>query len=221
MTENIGGSGFQLRGTFDTAARVLTDPRGFFAALPRSGGYEAPALFAVTMLIAEGVLLALLSLLHLAYGGFFASLLMVPIFGGVGLLIGAAILLFISRALGGESDYESSFRIVAYSSAILPLHAVAEIVPYVPILVSAFGLYITIVAVIVVHRVPEQKAWTVLGGIGAVLLLFSLSATIAARRMAPKLDRFQKQIENSAKELEKATQQMQREMEKQQQPAAR
>lgn len=204
----------QLQGTVSSAIRVLTDPRGFFSSLPKEGGYEGPGIFAAVMLIAQGILLALLSLLHIGPGSFFASLLLTPVFGAIGLAVGAAIVMFASRAVGGEATFESSFRIVAYAAAIAPIHAVASIVPYLPILVNAYGLYIAIIALIAVNRVPEQKAWSVFGAVAGVLLLLSLLATISARRAARRLERWEHHLEKSAEELGKASEQWQKQMEK-------
>ncbi|MGH7858733.1 MAG: YIP1 family protein [Candidatus Binatia bacterium] len=198
----------------DTAMRVLADPKGFFASLPAEDGLKAPAIFAAIMLAATAVVQALFALVGLHPVGFFAALILAPIFGAIGLLIGAAILLFASKALGGEATFESSLRIVAYASAIMPVAAVFLIVPYLPILAHAYGIYIIIVAVIAVHRVPEDRAWMVLGGIGALLLAFSLVSTIAARRAATKLETWGTHLEKSADELGKAAEEWQREMEK-------
>ncbi len=214
----------QLQNVIPTAMAVLTDPKSFFASMPKEGGFEAPGIFALAMLVPYAVIPALLSLLHLHAGGFIASLIVMPVFGAIGLLVGAAIVLFVSRALGGEASFESSFRIVAYSAAIAPIQAVAQIIPYLHILVSAYGLYLAIVAVIAVHRVPEQKAWRVLGGIAAVLLVFWFFATMSARRMAsqmeamkPQMDELSHQMQKQAEEMQKAAEKMQQEMQHQEQ----
>ncbi len=213
----------QLSELVTTATAVLSDPNSFFTAMPKEGGFEAPGAFALAMLVAEGAILALLSILRFQVGGFLASLIAVPILGAIGLAIGAAIILFVSRALGGQASFESSFRIVAYSAVVAPIQAIAHIVPYLSILVGAYGFYLAIVAVIRVHGVPEQKAWQVLGGIAAVLLLFSLLATMSARRMAtnmegmqPKLDEFSRQMQRQAEEMQKSAEKMQQELERQQ-----
>ena len=193
-----------LAGTLETATKVLTDPQGFYSSMPREGGLEAPGIFAITLLVVTGVIQAILALVGLYPGGFIVTLIATPIFGAIGLAIGAVIVMFASRALGGDASFESSGRIVAYSSAILPIQAVLGILPYAPLLASAYGMYLIIIGVIAVHRVPENKAWTVLGGIAAVLLLFSLLATMAGRRAADDLDDWQRQLERSTQELEKA-----------------
>jgi hypothetical protein len=214
----------QLQDLVPTATAVLSDPNTFFAAMPKQGGLEAPGAFALAMLVAEGAILAVLSLLTFQVGGVFASLIGVPILGAIGLLIGAAIVLFVSGALGGEATFESSFRIVAYSAVIAPIQAVAHIVPYLSILVSAYGFYLVIIAVIRVHGVPEQKAWRVLGAVAAVLLLLSLLTTMSARRMAskietmqPELEDFSRKMQHQAEEMQKSAEKMQREIERQKQ----
>lgn len=196
----------------DTALRVLRDPQGFFAALPREGGYETPAIFAATMLVAYGAILAVYALF--GPGSFFHALIVVPILASIGLLIGAAIVFFASQALGGEATFESSFRIVAYGTAIAPIGALVSIIPYAPLLANAYGIYLTIVGVIAVNRVPETRAWRVLGGIGAVLLLLAFFATIASRRMEPALERLGREMEKSALEMERASQEWERQMER-------
>lgn len=198
-----------------TAQRVLTDPYGFFSSMPRSGGYEAPGMFAGILLVATGAVLAVLSLVGLVPGGFFGSLILVPIFGAIGLFIAAAILMFLSRALGGDADYESSFRIVAYCTALSPIHAVTQVIPYLPLLVSAYGFYLMIVAVITVHKVPEQKAWTVLGGLAAVLLFFGLMTAIAARKASDAVDRWSPEIQRQAEELERRARELTEKLERQ------
>ena len=203
-----------IRSAPETASRVLRDPQGFFATLPREGGYEAPAIFAGTMLLAYGVILALFALIGLGPAGFFYALIIVPIFAAIGLLVAAAIVFFASQALGGEATFESSFRIVAYASAIAPIGALVSFIPYAPLLANAYGIYLTIVAVIAVNRVPEGRAWRVLGGIGAVLLLLAFFATMASRRMEPALERWGTEMERSAVEMERAGQEWQRRMEK-------
>jgi hypothetical protein len=212
----------QLQDAVPMAIEVLTNPKSFFASMPKEGGFEAPGVFALAMLVANGVILALLSVLRLHVGGVIASLILIPIFGVIGLLIGSAIILFVSRALGGEASFESSFRIVSYSSVIAPIQAVAHVVPYLHILVSAYGFYLAIIAVIAVHRVGEQKAWRVLGAIAAVLLLLSFFSTMSARRMAsrmeamkPKLDEFSRQTQKQVEEMQKAAEKMQQEMQHQ------
>jgi hypothetical protein len=200
--------GSSLEDVLPTTIEVLTDPRAFFSSMPREGGYEAPGLFAIVMLLANAVIAGVFALLHLRVVGFVTALIFVPLFGAIGLGIGTIIVLLLSRALRGEATLESSFRIVAYSAALLPLAAIASVIPYLPILVEAYGIYIFIVAVIAVHKVEEQRAWTVLGGIGAVVLLLALLGTVTSRRVGPKLERLGHELERNAEQLKRAAEEM-------------
>lgn len=195
----------EISGAFDTALRVLSDPKAFYAALPREGGLARPATFAGIMLVVTAVIHAVLGLVGLLPFGFIAALFLTPIFGVIGLAIGAVILFLVSKVLGGEPTFESSLRIVCYASAIYPIQAVFNVVPYASLLASAYGMYVVIVGTIAVNRVPEQMGWIVLGGIAVVLILLSLTATIAARRVQPVVDDWSKRLEKSAAEMEKAT----------------
>lgn len=197
-----------------TALQVLSDPRGFFSEMPREGGFEEPLLFAGIALAATALVRALLSLAGLSFGGFLAALILTPVFAALGLAVGAFVLLLLSRALGGEASFESSLRIVAYAGAILPIQAVSQAVPYAHLLASAYGMYIAIVAVIAVHRVPEAKAWGVLGGLAGALLLFGLFAEIAARRVAPAMQTWGTHLEKSSEEMGRAMEKWAEEMER-------
>ena len=206
--------GSALEDVLPTAIDVLGDPRGFFSSMPREGGYDAPGIFAAVMLVAYAVVVALFTLLRLQLVGVLVSLIVLPIVSAIGLLIASAVVLFLSRALGSDATFESSFRIVAYSSALLPIQAVALLIPYLPILVQAYGFYLLIVGVIAVHRVEEQKAWRVLGSVAAVMLVFSLFGTMAARRVTPQIDRVGRQLEKSADDLNRATDKFRRELDR-------
>jgi len=200
--------GSALEDVLPTMIEVLTDPRAFFSSMPREGGYEGPAVFAGVMLVVNAAIAALFALLHFQVIGVVMALVVIPLFGAIGLAIGSMITLLLSKALRGEATLESSFRVVAYSAALLPLAAVARLIPYLPILVEAYGIYIFIVAVIAVHKVEEQRAWTVLGSIGAVLLLLGLFATITSRRVGPKLEHLGQELERNAEQLKRAAEEM-------------
>jgi hypothetical protein len=79
---------------------------------------------------------------------------------------------------------------------------------------QAYQLYILIVAVIAITG-SQQKAWTVLNGISALLLCLSLLGTITARRVGPKIDAFGSRIQKQTEEMQKAAEQMRQQLEKQ------
>lgn len=210
VTDSTGPSG----GVLETATAVLTDPKGFFEKLPREGGYEAPGVFAAIMALVYCGVVAVLSIVGLHPTGFFFALLVLPILVAIGFGIGTAIVFFVSKALGGDATFESSFRITAYTSAISPISAALAVIPYASILASAYGLYLAIVAIVAVNRVPEAKAWKILGGIGAALLAISLASEMAARRAADRLEGSIAELEIKGKDIEKAAQDWIKELEK-------
>lgn len=204
------------------AVRILTDPKAFFGSTSPEGGYEEPGAFAAVMLVVAAVVFALSSVVGLSPAGFVASLIFVPIFGAIGLAIGAAILYFLSNALGGGATFESSFRVVAYASATYPISAILTPIPYASLLPSAYGIYMVILGAIALNRVPEDKAWKVLGTLGAVLLLLSLLATMggrraeqAAERWGPEAERWRQQMERTGEDLEKTGEEWRRQLERQ------
>ncbi|HEV8718162.1 MAG TPA: YIP1 family protein [Candidatus Binatia bacterium] len=91
--------------------KVMTDPQGFFLALPLTGGLVNPLLFAALSLAVAGV-----GFIVSGGGGKLAVLLLLG--GVVRLFIGAALLLLIAhRLFEGKGDFEATFRACAYAAA--------------------------------------------------------------------------------------------------------
>ena len=127
--------------------KVIFDPKGFFKDMPRSGGYKDPLIFALVALLVSGVILMLIT--------FGLSLIMVPLLGIVGLFIGAAILFFVcTKFVGGKSNYEGTFRVIAYSSAV----NVVSWIPFVNFIAALYGLYLMVLGIQEVHEITTQKA---------------------------------------------------------------
>jgi len=95
--------------------KVMTDPQGFFLAMPLRGGLGNPLVFAVLNLAIAGI-----GFLLTGRGVRFGIILLV--WGIVRLFIGAAILSLVARKLfGGKGDFEATFRVCAYAAAPLTL----------------------------------------------------------------------------------------------------
>lgn len=91
--------------------KVMTDPQGFFLAMPVTGGLVNPLLFAALSLA-----IAAIGFLVSGGGGKLAALILVG--GIVRLFIGTALLLLIAhRLFEGEGDFEATFRACAYAAA--------------------------------------------------------------------------------------------------------
>lgn len=203
----------------ETAIKVLTSPRAFFKEMPKAGGYVQPLIFMVVMGVIGGLVQSIFSIIGLkvatglAMG--LASIILVPIIVGIFGFVGAAILYLIWKLMGSQEEYETAYRCTAYISALTPITCILGIIPYIGGAVGiALAIYFTIIATIVVHRIPSQKAWLVFGIIGALLILLTITGEISSRRMAREAGKFQKQMEGVSKEVQKATEDATKEMQK-------
>jgi hypothetical protein len=115
--------------------------------MPRSGGYKDPLIFALVILLIPGIIFMIFTL--------GLSLIMAPLFGIVGLFIGAAILFFAcTKFVGGKGDYEGTFRVVAYTSAV----NVVSWIPLVGWIAGLYGIYLMVMGIREVHGITIQKA---------------------------------------------------------------
>jgi hypothetical protein len=203
----------------ETAIKVLTSPQAFFKEMPKTGGYVKPLIFMIVMGVIGGMIQSLFSIIGLkvatglAMG--VASIILVPIVIAIFGFVGAAILFLIWKLMGSQEEYETAYRCIAYISALTPITCVLGIIPYIGGAVGiALTIYLTIIATIVVHRIPSQKAWLVFGIIGALLILLTITGEISSRRMAREAGKVQKQMEGVTKEMQKATEDAAKEMQK-------
>jgi hypothetical protein len=203
----------------ETAIKVLTSPQAFFKEMPKTGGYVQPLIFMIVMGVIGGLVQSIFSIIGLkvatglAMG--LASIILVPIIVGIFGFVGAAILYLIWKLMGSQEEYETAYRCTAYISALTPITCILGIIPYIGGAVGiALAIYFTIIATIVVHRIPSQKAWLVFGIIGALLILLTITGEISSRRMAREAGKFQKQMEDTSKQMQKQMEGVSKEMQK-------
>jgi hypothetical protein len=198
-----------------TALRVLMSPAAFFREMPRSGGYVEPLAFMVAMGVISGILQSILSLVGLQFaasvGMALGSIVIFPIMIAIIGFIGAAIMFALWKLMGSGEDYETSYRCVAYVSALGPIMTLLNVVPY---LGSAVGLvaacFYYVAASVEVHGIPARRAWTVFGIITGIMIVMTVSAQYTARKMAGEAERMriqadilQKQVREQAEALRK------------------
>jgi len=110
-----------------TALSVVRDPASFFRQMSKTGGFADPIVFAVAIGVVNGLVTAILSLLHLRLGPGVSAVVLLPIFAVIGCFIGGGVLFVIWKIMGSQEPYETGVRVVAYTSAIGPavsvLHA--------------------------------------------------------------------------------------------------
>lgn len=208
-----------------TALRVLTQPALFFREMPKTGGFIEPLVFMVAMGVVSGIigglLTALFSLLGLHVGagmvtGFIAIILM-PLYYAIGSavfgFVSAAILFIIWKIMGSNEEYETAYRCNAYVSAVLPFTTVLAMIPYLGGAIGVLiGIYYLVHASIHTHGIPSRKAWLVFGIIAAVLVIFQISAQIAARRASHNLEKATESWKETSEQMQKAAEEMQKQM---------
>ncbi|NPU84460.1 MAG: YIP1 family protein [Syntrophaceae bacterium] len=183
-----------------TAMRVIMSPAAFFRDMPKSGGYVEPLAFMVAMGVISGLLQAVFSFLGLQFkasiGMALSSIVIFPIMIAIMGFIVAAIMFAIWKLMGSEESYETSYRCVAYVSALSPIMTVLNLIPYLGSVVSlVFACYFYVIASVETHGIPARKAWMVFGIIAAVLAVMSLSGQFAAKKALREAERMQKEAE--------------------------
>jgi hypothetical protein len=182
------------------ALKVITDPVGFYQAMPRGSGLIEPLIFMVVMAVVAGVLSAVFSLVGLGVANVIAggliAIVMIPIFVVIFGFIGAGIAYAIWKGMGSQEDFETAFRCVAYTAAIAPINVVLGIFPYIGSLISAlWPMALLAIASIHVHRREQQTAWAVFGIIGVLLALSNVNNERTSRQMLSGLEELQEMLE--------------------------
>lgn len=152
---------------FNNAKAVLFHPRLFFDNMPREGGLTEPAVFLVVSAAIFGVLQSIAKLNPL-----------VGIVAVAGNLISVAIvsllLSFILGKMGGQGNYQSTFRVLAYSKVTL-LFAWLSLGPFAIGSLAAllYGIYLNILGLEKVHDIDRKRTAMVVGGLA--LLVFAIT----------------------------------------------
>ena len=195
---------FSLRTVIAIARQVLLDPRTFFAQLPRHGGYGEPVIFVGIMAVIAGVLGALLSFVtSLRIGGMtfgIVSILVIPLATVIGSFIAGGLMHGIWKLLGSRQEFETSYRCIAFSTAIIPVTALIAVLPYVGTLVAnIWWFWLMLLASVSVHGLEHRKSMYVLGALALVVLLVNLSGEKTQRESEARDDEFKQQMDELQK----------------------
>jgi hypothetical protein len=167
-----------VSGFFSRAGDLV---RGFYKAMPKSGGYAAPAVHALFWLFAAVLAELVVSrfrpgplefgwaveLVWLAVGPLF--------FLALGFGVSAA-LFVVWHLMGSKENYQTAFRCWAYAAPAVVLTAVLGAVPYLGLLGLVYFLYLLVAASLEVHDLPPKRSWIVWGVLGGgALILAALS----------------------------------------------
>jgi hypothetical protein len=131
-----------------TWQKVIFEPREFFDALPPAGGLQPPLFFAL-------ICLAVGAFGFLIFGGGIVGFFGLVVVGAARLFVGAAIIALVAQYLfDGRGDYEASFRVLAYSTAV----AVVIGIPIVKYFAALYGAYLVIIGLAKAHGFDTVRA---------------------------------------------------------------
>lgn len=209
-----------------TVSKVVTNPADFFRQMSKTGGFLKPLAFLLLMGVVSGLIRGLFQLLssslelHL-YAGIAmerASLYLLPVkyvagFAVFGFVL-AIILFFVWKLMGSGESYETSYRCVAYLSALSPLITLLGIITY---LGGAIGLiiitYYLVTASVQVHGIPAQRAWFGFGILAAIGIVLTISNQITERRVTRNMEQANESWKKTLEDMQKADLEMQKRME--------
>ena len=212
------GSNIDFAKIPQTAMKVLTSPAEFFKEMPKTGGFVEPLVFMIAMGVVAGLLQSILSVLRLQVGAGMAmglgSVIILPIMVGIFGFVGAAILFLIWKLTGSQESYETAYRCGAYIGVLTPISVLLQLIPFVGAAVSVLLMtFFLVIASVAVHNIPSPKAWLVFGIIGGLLVFFSVSTELTARKVGREAAEYQKKAEEAVKTMQKQTEQFQKQTE--------
>lgn len=192
-----------------TAIKVITGPAAFFREMPKAGGFGEPLLFLLVMSAVTGLIQAVLLLLglvpdvHMSVVVAVGSIVLYPLVAAVAGFVIAAVLFVLWKLMGSQGSYETAYRCMAYVGALFPITAVLGAIPYAGgVLGVALTTYFYVTASVETHKITAQKAWTVFGIIGVLLIAMNLGGELASRSAQKDVQQLQQQIDDLKKKLE-------------------
>lgn len=197
----------QIKGILPAALEVITRPREFYARMPRTGGFLQPLVFMIALGIVSGLVISILSLINLAPAGTMftglASFIIMPVVVGIFGFIAAAILFIIWKIMGSQESYETAYRSMAYTAAIMPITTVLNFIPYIGVVIGLLWVtYLLVVASTEVHSIKTNTAWIGFGAVCAILVLLSVSAETATRKMTRQMQAWEMELQERTRGLD-------------------
>lgn len=147
---------------------ILLTPRQFFDTMSPTGGYIEPLVFMSVTAAVFALLQAIGRFNPTLFAFLFISIIAKTAFG-------AAVAHMALRALGGKSSYESTFRVFAFSKAILLFSwiSVGQL-PIGYIIGFSYGVFLNVIGCAKVHEISRAKAAAVLVAIALVSVVISV-----------------------------------------------
>jgi hypothetical protein len=178
----------------DVVRRVVLQPVGFFAGLPRRGSLLNPLVFALICTEIAAILGGILSLAgaggafvtgygfqvpeNQALGEFIGSVVLAPIGGAIGVFVVAGIAHLLVRLVVGATNagFGATFRVAAYTSVT----SLVSWIPFVGGLLALYGIYLAVVGIREMHNTTTGKALVVVVLPVIVIVVLALLGLLVA-----------------------------------------
>lgn len=189
----------QVKGILQAAIEVITKPKDFFSiTMPKTGGFLQPLIFMIAMGLVSGLILSIFSLFGFSPAAALvtglSAIILMPIMVGIFGFISAAVLFAIWKVMGSQETFETAYRGMAYTAAIMPITTFLNLIPFLGGIIGlAWTAYLLVVVSTEVHNIKSKTAWMGFGTICAIFVLLSVSTEIAARRIFKSMDSWQQQ----------------------------
>ncbi len=181
---------FDISKVIEDAKSIITNPVGFYRNLSKTGGFVEPLIYVVVMAAIAAAIMLIFSFIGGRPVGM-GILISMPIMMAIASFISAGIMFLIWKLMGSENNYETAYRCVAYSMAILPISALLSVIPFLGLIIPAlWGAFLMITASTEVHGLDKQKATIVFGILALISVFVNMSAQRAADNMEDHLGQF-------------------------------
>jgi len=178
----------------DVVRRVVLQPVGFFAGLPRRGSLLNPLVFALICTEIAAIVGGILSLAGVGgafvtgygfqapenqgLGEFIGSVVFAPMGGAIGVFVVAGIAHLLVRLVVGANNagFGATFRVAAYTSVT----SLVSWIPFVGGLLALYGIYLSVVGIREMHNTTTGKALVVVVLPVIVIVVLALLGLLVA-----------------------------------------
>jgi hypothetical protein len=178
----------------DVVRRVVLQPVGFFAGLPRRGSLLNPLVFALICTEIAAIVGGILSLAGVGgafvtgygfqapenqgLGEFIGSVVFAPMGGAIGVFVVAGIAHLLVRLVVGANNagFGATFRVAAYTSVT----SLVSWIPFVGGLLALYGIYLSVVGIREMHNTTTGKALVVVVLPAIVIVVLALLGLLVA-----------------------------------------
>jgi hypothetical protein len=178
----------------DVVRRVVLQPVGFFAGLPRRGSLLNPLVFALICTEIAAIVGGILSLAGIGgafvtgygfqvpenqgLGEFIGSVVFAPVGSAIGVFVVAGIAHLVVRLVVGATNagFGATFRVAAYTSVT----SLVSWIPFVGGLLALYGIYLSVVGIREMHHTTTGKALVVVVLPVIVIVVLALLGLLVA-----------------------------------------